>query len=108
MLNPEVIDLDGATLIERATRDCASLLGIHGDPELVRVYRWKDTTPQLEVGHLELMHHIETQLDAQRGLFITASGFRGTGIADCVADARRQAARAARFAATIAPQSLAS
>ena len=26
---------------------------------------------------------------------VTASGFRGTGIADCVSDARRQAARMA-------------
>jgi oxygen-dependent protoporphyrinogen oxidase len=97
MLQPDVIDVDDQTLVDRASSDCARLLGIRGLPELVRVYRWPHATPQLEVGHSELIQRIESCLAARPGLFLTASGFRGTGIADCVADARHQAARAAAF-----------
>jgi protoporphyrinogen oxidase len=41
------------------------------------------------------MEHIERRLAAHPGLAVSASGFRGTGIADSVADARDQARRIA-------------
>jgi oxygen-dependent protoporphyrinogen oxidase len=93
--DPEAIDLDDAALAAIAHRDAAKLLHITGDPALTRVYRWRDATPQLEVGHATLMEDIERRLRLLPGMFVSASGFRGTGIADCVADARTQAVRAA-------------
>jgi oxygen-dependent protoporphyrinogen oxidase len=51
----------------------------------------------LEVGHEELMARIEAQLTRFKGLFVSAAGFRGVGIPDCIGDARREAARAAEF-----------
>jgi protoporphyrinogen oxidase len=62
------------------------------------VYRWRDATPQLEVGHVDLMASIDRRLNLRPNLMVTASGFRGTGIADCVADARLQARRIAEWA----------
>lgn len=97
VLFPGAIDLDDAELVDRAASDAAKLLGIRGEPELARVYRFRDATPQLEVGHLDLMAAIERRLAETPGLFVTASGFRGSGIADCVADGRRQAALAAGY-----------
>jgi oxygen-dependent protoporphyrinogen oxidase len=97
-LDAEAIDRDDDTLIGYAVEDAAKLLGIRADPVLERVYRWRDATPQLEVGHLDLMAAVERRLARQPGVFLTASGFRGTGIADCVADGRRQAVRAAQYA----------
>ena len=41
------------------------------------------------------MREIDGRLDAIPGLFVTGSGFRGTGIPDCIADARAVAAAAA-------------
>ena len=41
------------------------------------------------------MEQIERRLAIRPGLTVSASGFRGTGIADCVADARHQARRIA-------------
>jgi hypothetical protein len=45
------------------------------------------------------MAWIDAQADARRGLFLTGSGLRGTGIPDMVADGTRQAVRAAAFLA---------
>ena len=95
MADPVAIDRRDEELVAAAQRDIVSLLGATAQPTLVRVYRWRNATPQLEVGHGALMEQIERQLADRPGLLVTASGFRGTGIADCVADARRQAARIA-------------
>jgi oxygen-dependent protoporphyrinogen oxidase len=97
---PAVVDLDDSSLIAAAHGDMTRLLGIVGEPELTRVYRWRNATPQLEVGHVALMQAIDERLAEYPGLFLAGSGFRGTGIADCIADARRQAARAS---ATLLP-----
>jgi protoporphyrinogen/coproporphyrinogen III oxidase len=93
--DPKAIGRRDEDLIESVKRDVDKLLGTTGDPELTRVYRWRSVTPQLEVGHSHLMEHIERRLAAHPGLAVSASGFRGTGIADSVADARDQARRIA-------------
>jgi oxygen-dependent protoporphyrinogen oxidase len=49
--------------------------------------------PQLEVGHLDRMTAIDRRLAALPGLFVSASGFRGIGLPDCVKDAQAVAAR---------------
>jgi oxygen-dependent protoporphyrinogen oxidase len=93
--DPGAVDLDDGTLAATAHADMTDLLDIVGEPDLVRVYRWRNATPQLEVGHSDRVARLDARLAAHPGLFVTASGFRGTGIADCVADGRRQASLAA-------------
>jgi oxygen-dependent protoporphyrinogen oxidase len=92
--NPGAIDLPDDTILRRAHGDVSRLLGITGEPVLARVYRWRDANAQQEVGHPALMAQIEGHLARHGGLFVSAAGFRGSGIADCVSDGRRQAALA--------------
>src|SRR5262245_5202055 len=91
--DPDAIDWSDEALVAAACRDAGTLVQATGDPELARVYRWRDSTPQLEVGHADLMAAIESRLNLRPNLTVSASGFRGTGIADCVADGRCQAMR---------------
>jgi protoporphyrinogen/coproporphyrinogen III oxidase len=93
--DPSAIRRSDAALATSVERDVATLVGASGDPELTRIYRWPHVTPQLEVGHSALMADIDRRLSTHHGLVVSASGFRGTGIADCVADARDQARRIA-------------
>ena len=93
--DPGAIDLSSDAIVARAHRDVARLLGVAGEPVLSRVYRWPHASPQQEVGHRGLMAMIDLRLTAHAGLFISAAGFRDTGIAGCVADGRRQAQAAA-------------
>jgi oxygen-dependent protoporphyrinogen oxidase len=95
MADPGAIDRGDDAILAAVRRDVECLVGATGEPELTRIYRWRDATPQLEVGHAELMGQIARRLVDRPGLAITASGFRGTGIADCVSDARHQAGRIA-------------
>lgn len=83
------------TLAAWAHDEIRQLLRISGDPVMSRVYRRPGAMPQLEVGHLERLAAIEGRLSVNAGLFISAAGFRGVGLPDCIADARKTAERIA-------------
>ena len=94
---PSTLAAPDRTLAAWAHDDLEALLGISGAPALTRVYRRPLAMPQLEVGHLNRMAAIERRLASIPGLFITASGFRGIGLPDCIADAQRTARNVADY-----------
>jgi oxygen-dependent protoporphyrinogen oxidase len=89
--DPHALDADDERIIERVAEIFGRLLQVSGRPLLARVYRWERATAQYEVGHLDRIAAIERALARLPGISITGSGFRGVGIPDCVADARRVA-----------------
>jgi protoporphyrinogen/coproporphyrinogen III oxidase len=95
--DPDVLSKTDRELTDAALADLTKILDIRGLPTLTRVYRWKQASPQQEVGHSERMRDIEEKLAAHPGLFISSAGFRGVGIPDCIADARNTAGLAAEF-----------
>jgi protoporphyrinogen/coproporphyrinogen III oxidase len=95
--DPDVLAKSDRELTEIALSELGKILGIRGTPTFTRVYRWNRASPQQEVGHLDLMANIDAQLAGHRGLFVSAAGFRGVGIPDCVAGARTTAAAAAEY-----------
>jgi protoporphyrinogen/coproporphyrinogen III oxidase len=95
--DPHAVDLADDDLAAIATRDLGQVLGIGAPPELARVYRWRDASPQLNVGHEARVGRIDEQLRHHRGVFITGRGLRAVGIPDCISDARSAAAAAADY-----------
>ncbi len=87
--DPEVLDLSDQQMVELARRELAEILCDLPTPTLSRVYRWADSTPQVELGHSERTAAIDTLLSRFPGLQVSANGFRGVGIPDCIADGRR-------------------
>lgn len=99
--DPDVLAKSDRELVEIALRELSGVLGIRGAPEFSRVYRWNRSSAQLEVGHLELMANIDARLAHHPGVFVSAAGFRGVGIPDCVADARSEAAKTAEYVRSV-------
>jgi len=95
--DPDVLSKTDQELTNAALGDLTKILGIRGLPTLTRIYRWNRSSPQQEVGHGELMKRIDVRLERHPGLFVSAAGFRGVGIPDCIADARATAGAAAGF-----------
>jgi oxygen-dependent protoporphyrinogen oxidase len=91
--DPGVLARDDLDLARLAQEELGPILGL-GAPCLVRVYRWLEATPQMEVGHLERIAEVERRLGSVPGLFLTGAGLRVTGIPDCIADATRVAVAA--------------
>jgi oxygen-dependent protoporphyrinogen oxidase len=93
--DPHALDLDDSRLTMTVIDELRSLLGIRGEPLFARIFRWPRGTPQYVVGHMARVRAIEERLAQLPGLYVTGSGYRGTGIPDCIADARAVAARVA-------------
>lgn len=95
--DPRALEESDGELVARSLRALAPLLGLSGAPLFTRVYRWDRANAQHEVGHLERVAAIDRALTRHAGLFVTGSGFRGTGIPDCVADGRATGRRVAEW-----------
>ncbi len=95
--DPDAVNRNDADLVDAALRTLTPIARLSGTPRLARVHRWRRASPQLEVGHLSRLAAIEQRLDAWPGLFLAGSGYRVTGIPDCIEDARAMARKAAKF-----------
>jgi len=95
--DPEAVGAPDVDLVARSLDALRPLIGIRGTPIFSRVYRFPRANAQHEVGHLARVTAIERALAGRPGLFVTGSGFRATGIPDCVADARATARTAVEF-----------
>ena len=93
--DPRALERSDEALVREALSALTPLLGIAAPPLLSRVYRWERANAQHEVGHLARLAAIDHALGRHAGLYVTGSGFRGTGIPDCIADGRATARAAA-------------
>jgi oxygen-dependent protoporphyrinogen oxidase len=90
--DPEAARRSDDDLIATSLVEMVRLHGITGEPLFAKLHRWERANAQHNVGHLDIMAAIERRLAALPGLYVTGSGFRGVGVPDCVADARKTAA----------------
>lgn len=81
----------GEELVATVLRELAPLLGLRGAPALARSFLWRESMPQMEVGHLARMRAFDERLRLWPGLTVIGAGLRGTGIADAVTEGRRAA-----------------
>jgi oxygen-dependent protoporphyrinogen oxidase len=91
--SPQSMELDDDELSAMVRRELDALLGIRAEPLFQRIYRWRRSNPQYDVGHLERMAAIAAALPA--GLHVTGSAYRGVGIPDCVKQGQEAAAQVA-------------
>ena len=82
-------------LIASSKAELERLHGITGQPLFARLHRWERANAQHNVGHLDIVAAIDERLARLPGLYVTGSGFRGVGVPDCVADARKTAGQLA-------------
>ncbi|MEO6212903.1 MAG: protoporphyrinogen oxidase [Vicinamibacterales bacterium] len=93
-LDPAAVDLRDDELTGTAVKELSDLLSIRGAPRLARVYRWRNAGAQHTVGHPARGVELTQRLKRLPGLFVTGSGFRSTGVPDCIADGRATAVAA--------------
>lgn len=89
--NPEIVERSDEDIIAIARRELHALLGIDATPVFHRLFRWRNATPQYDIGHLQHVDAIEANLPP--GIHVTGSPYRGIGIPDCVHQAQQSAER---------------
>lgn len=87
----EIVARDDDALVRMAREEMRARMGIRGEPQLARVYRFMHASPQPLVGHLGRIRELNTRLASSPGLYAVGSGYDGVGISDCVRQAERVA-----------------
>lgn len=81
---PDLAALDEPALVALVRDELRALLGISGEPVLVRTQRYTRAMPQYAVGHLDRVAAIEARVATLPGLALAGAAYRGVGIPDCV------------------------
>ncbi|MCJ7432561.1 MAG: FAD-dependent oxidoreductase, partial [Anaerolineales bacterium] len=71
-------------LLALAKEELNLTLGIKVEPILSRVFMWDKAMPQYNLGHPEILKHIDAALEKHPGLALAGNGYRGIGIPDCI------------------------
>ena len=88
----ESINLSDVDLLTAVKKDLGDVVGIEGEPELVKIYRWKYGIPQYRIGHSKIMTAVESELARNPGLFLANNAYYGISLNDCVKQAFKVAA----------------
>lgn len=87
---------DDASMIRRVRDELRAIAGITLEPVYAEVNRWERGMPQYQLGHLQRLDKIQSQLQSYRGLYLAGSAYRGIGIPDCIRDGTETAERVLR------------
>lgn len=93
------LDLEDASLVDRCLADVRAIIG-SGNVVNAAVTRWDKGMPVYKVGHLGRVEAIERELRAHPGLAVTGAALRGSGIPDCIRQARTAADNIAGYLKT--------
>jgi oxygen-dependent protoporphyrinogen oxidase len=80
-----------AELLQIARAELREVMGVDAVPEMVRIYRWPDSMPQYNLGHLERLAAIEEIVALHSGLTLAGNAYHGVGVPDCIMSGERAA-----------------
>ena len=83
-LQPELLQQSDEQLLQTVQDELGELLGVHGDPDFMRVYRYRQAMPQYHVGHLEQVAKIEGFSREHLGIALAGIACRGVGVPDAI------------------------
>ena len=84
--------MDDAALVSAVRDELAAAMGVRGEPLAVHVRRMPAAMPQYTVGHAARLAAAEAALAGLPGIRLTGAGYRGVGLAACIAQAGDAAA----------------
>ena len=86
--DPEAVDLTDAELLALVAKEVHPLLDIHTPPEVVRIFKHRDSIPQYGLGHQAVLDATDAATLAHPGLRFAGNAYRGVSLNDCVVSAR--------------------
>ncbi len=80
---PGLAEEDPKVLASTVKKELRGLLGITGEPQMERVFVWKNAHPQYDVGHQDRLRAISAA--CPQNIVLAGAGYRGSGVPDCIA-----------------------
>jgi oxygen-dependent protoporphyrinogen oxidase len=79
-----VLDLPDEQILRLVHDDLQSILKLTTEPLFTRVYRWRRSMAQYEVGHLERIAEIKRLRGELLNLALIGNAYSGIGVPDCI------------------------
>lgn len=89
--SPDVAKLPDADLELTVLRELKDIFGLEAVPVNSVIFRWLDSFPLADVGHLDLVDRIEETIPDR--LALAGSSYRGIGIPDCIRQGKQAAVK---------------
>lgn len=83
-LQSDLVELDDDEMLRRVRADLRDLLHIERVPLFSEIFRWRQSMPQYEIGHIGRVNKIAERIAALPGLALAGNAFSGVGIPDCI------------------------
>ena len=80
--SPETVLLEEVKLLAVIRQELSEILGINAKPVHYTIFRWPDSFPQADVGHLDLVKKIKNNLP--KNIMLAGSSYQGIGVPDCI------------------------
>jgi oxygen-dependent protoporphyrinogen oxidase len=90
----QVLQLSEGEILRIVRQELQQIIGLAAEPRFSRVYTWKDSMAQYNVGHLERLERIERLRQRLPGLALAGNGYRGIGVPDCARSGKEAAEQA--------------
>ncbi len=79
-----LVELTDEELQQLTLNQLRPLLGFTGSPQFATVIRWRQRTPQYELGHQQRVQKIRDTLSHHPGLELAGNAYSGVGIPQCI------------------------
>jgi len=84
---PELALESDDTLLKIVMNELQSIMGVRGNPEFVKIIRWRQAIPQYSKNHAILTEKIESLQHNNPGLQICSNYYKGISVCDCIKNA---------------------
>ena len=91
-LDPQIAALPDQEVINLVLEDLCEMLGIRGQPPLVRIDRWHEAMPQYHVGHCQRVNRIRAAEKSLPRFGLAGSAYSGVGIPQVISSGQQAAA----------------
>ena len=93
---PEMVELDAASLQTVAEKELKAIVGIDGRPEYVQVHKWNHAIPQYRMGHGRIVDQLAQTEKRIPGLYFTGNYRGGIAVGDCLMQSHQLTGRIAK------------
>ena len=86
-LDPALAKLSEPEIIQAVHQDLKKTIlraDTKAEPKAIAVHIWDKAIPQYEIGHLQRLATVETELQKAQGLYISANFIGGVALGDCI------------------------
>ena len=96
-MREELAELDEDSIGTMVREELLDIMGIDCEPVFLKVFKYKKSNVQYQVGHAALIESIREELQSFPGFFVTGSAYTGIGIPDCIRDGASAAKEVIEF-----------